>query len=198
MPTKSSDNKLSREEIVASVAELIADNGLETLTMRNIAGHVGCSVGTLPHYFEGKDDIVNATFNWSSDRILSRLGNMPESEIHLENLYPLLSTSMPIDELSDKEWRVRLCLWDYATTNEDMRLTLNSMERTVAELLASLVIHLQELGEIRKELEPNVTALSIYHMCIGAGFNMLHTPIEGRQKQLAPLFNFIDSISTKA
>lgn len=111
---KNADKKLSRDDIIESVAYLIAEQGLETLTMRNIAKHVGCSVGTLPHYFEGKDDIVIAALNWSHERIFKRLDSATQNDQpQLDNLYPLISASMPIDEVSDIEWRVRLCLWDY-------------------------------------------------------------------------------------
>ena len=91
MPQKNTDQKLSRDDIIASVAALIAEEGLDTLTMRNIARHVGCSVGSLPHYFDGKDDIVDAALNWSNERIFSRIGSLPQNEIHVESLYPLLN-----------------------------------------------------------------------------------------------------------
>jgi AcrR family transcriptional regulator len=194
MSTKSSEQKLNRDDIIAAVAHLIADQGLESLTMRNIARHVGCSVGTLPHYFEGKDDIVVAALNWSSERILNRLTSMPAADTRLDNLYPLLSASMPTDEQSDTEWRVRLCLWDYAVTNNEMRSSVNVIASAAIETLTTLVKKLQDNNEINKIYEPKTTALTLYHMCIGSGFNMLHTPMEKRSEQLQSLFSYIDSI----
>lgn len=194
MTTKNTESKLSREDIVSAVAHLIAEQGLENLTMRNIARQVGCSVGTLPHYFAGKEDIVTAALNWSSDRIMSRLTSLPPSEITLDNLFGLLSASMPITELSDTEWRVRMCLWDYATTNDETRESVNAINKAATDMLISLVIYLQGTNEIKKDLVPETTALSIYHMCIGAGFNMLHTPLSMREGQLKPLFHFIENI----
>ena len=194
MAAKSSDHKLSRDDIIAAVAGLIADQGLENLTMRNIARNVGCSVGTLPHYFDGKDDIVIAALNWSNERIFSRLGNMSVDEIHLETLYPLMRTAMPVDGVSDTEWRVRLCLWDYAATNEEMRATVNSINESVTDLLKGLLDHLQDKGEIKADQDKDVAALALLHMCIGGGFNMLHSPLEEREAKLQPLFNYIESI----
>lgn len=194
MSTKAPEQKLNRSDIVAAVAHLIAEQGLESLTMRNIARHIGCSVGTLPHYFEGKDDIVIAALNWSNERILGRLGNLPPSDIHLENLYPLLSAAMPVDEQSDTEWRVRLCLWDYAVTNDDMRQSVNAIEDAAIQTLTSLVEYLQSNGEIRSSADKRNIALAMYHMCIGASFNMLHKPMSERNQQLQPLFSYIESI----
>lgn len=191
---KQTESKLSRDDIVSAVAHLIAKEGLENLTMRHIAKQVGCSVGTLPHYFTGKEDIVIAALNWSSDRIMSRLNAMPPSEIKLANLYNLMSASMPLTELSDVEWRVRMCLWDYAVTNEDTRDTVNAISKVATEILVELITYLQSIGEVRKELNQETMALAIYQMCIGAGFTMLHTPIETREAQLKPLYTFIENI----
>ena len=197
MNTKVPEQKLSRNDIVAAVAHLIADQGLESLTMRNIARHVGCSVGTLPYYFEGKDDIVIAALNWSSERILGRLNNIPPDDIDFEILYPLLTAAMPVNEQSDTEWRVRLCLWDYAVTNEEMRESVNAIEAVAIQTLTRLVKYLQDKGEIRKMPDETSVALAIYQMCIGASFNMLHKPMSERSAQLEPMFNYIESIRDK-
>jgi len=191
---KQTDSRLSRDEIVSAVAHLIANEGLENLTMRHIAKEVGCSVGTLPHYFSGKEDIVIAALNWSSDRIMSRLSAMPPSEIKLENLYGLMSASMPLGELSDIEWRVRMCLWDYAVTNEDTRDIVNAISKVATDILVELLDYLQTIGEVRKDINRETTALAIYQMCIGAGFTMLHTALDTREAQLKPLYNFIETI----
>lgn len=187
-------DKLNRSDIITVVAHLIAEQGLENLTMRNIARHVGCSVGTLPHYFEGKTDIVIAALNWSGERILGRLDNMNPTQIKLENLYPLISASMPLTEQADIEWRVRLCLWDYAVTDPDMKQSVSETTSTAHSMLAGLIIELQEKGEIRKDIDPESGALMLYHLCVGAGFSMLHLPFEQREQQLLPLTNMIDNL----
>lgn len=194
---KQTDNKLNRDDIVSAVAHLIADQGLENLTMRNIARHVGCSVGTLPHYFDGKEDIVEAALNWSSDRIMTRLIDMSPGEIRLENLYQLMSSSMPLDTISDTEWRVRMCLWDYATSNENTRDSVAAISKVATDILIDLIMYLQSIGEVCKNIDAASTALGIYQMCIGAGFTMLHTPLEGREVQLQPLYHFIENIRAK-
>jgi len=194
MSLKASEQKLSRSDIVSAAAHLIAEQGLESLTMRNIAKHVGCSVGTLPHYFDGKDDIVIAALNWSNERIMVPLGNLPSTDVHLDNLYPLLSSAMPINDISDTEWRVRLCLWDYAVTNDEMRETVNAIANSAIQLLEILVDQLQKGGDIKPNYNAKITATTIYHMCIGASFNMLHSPLDERESQLQPLYTYIESI----
>jgi AcrR family transcriptional regulator len=116
---------LSKDDIVAAVADLIVEQGLSALTMRTIAAKLGCSVGTLPHYFKGKDEIVAATLNWSNERIMGRLNAMPPGELSVETLLPVVISSLPLDEQSDREWRIRLCLWDHGLTQPALRQTSN-------------------------------------------------------------------------
>lgn len=186
--------KLNRNEIIERVAQLIAAEGLQRLTMRNIARHIGCSVGTLPHYFEGKNDIVIAALNWSNERIFNRLSELPSHEIQLANLYPLISASMPSDQQADTEWRVRLCLWDYAVTDDEMRLSVRAITQGTAEILQSLLLSLQAKGEIKPDIDAQTCATTLFQLCIGAGFNMLHLEQQHREQQLSPLFNFIEMI----
>lgn len=186
--------KLNRNEIIEQVAQLIAAEGLQKLTMRNIARHIGCSVGTLPHYFEGKTDIVIAALNWSNERIFTRLNQLPNNEIQLSSLYPLISASMPSDQQADTEWRVRLCLWDYAVTDDEMRLSVKAITQGTIDILQSLLLSLQEKGEIKASIDTQTCAITLFQLCIGAGFNMLHLEHRHREQQLTPLFNFIEMI----
>jgi hypothetical protein len=119
---------------------------------------------------------------------------MDDSDIHLANLYPLISASMPNDKQADIEWRVRLCLWDYAVTDDEMKLSVNTAGDYAQELLASLILHLQKQGEIRPDIDAEICAMTFYQMCSGAGFSMLHQDFEQREKHLKPLFSYIESI----
>lgn len=195
MPRKSEiEQKLNRQDIIATVAHLIAQKGLSSLTMRTIANHVGCSVGSLPHYFSGKDEIVTAALNWSNERILNRLNTMPLEEVTVDTLIPIVISSLPLDEQSDIEWRVRLCLWDYATTNEELLEKVEDVRQQTLDVLNRLLGHLQKQGLIVNDLPAREIGISIYHLAIGLGFNLLHHPLTEREKHVLPLISYIDYI----
>lgn len=50
----------SREEILKVSRDLIAENGLETLSIRKIAGKLGISAATIYSYFPSKSDLLSA------------------------------------------------------------------------------------------------------------------------------------------
>lgn len=184
--------RLNRQDIIATVAHLIAQKGLSALTMRTIANHVGCSVGSLPHYFAGKDEIVAEALNWSNERILNRLNTMPLEEVSVDTLIPIVISSLPLDEQSDIEWRVRLCLWEYATTNDELLEKVEDVRQQTLEVLNRLLGHLQKQGLIVDNLPAREIGISIYHLAIGLGFNLLHNPLAEREKHVLPLISYID------
>lgn len=183
-----------KQSMIAKVAVLIAEKGIADLTMRNIANHVGCSVGTLPHYFSGKEDIVTAALNWSNERILSRIDGMPTHEISLDSMVPLVLASFPLDEQSDMEWRVRLAFWDYAATHSELLEALTSVKNEAMAVLGGIIAFLQEKGEIKADRDPEVMGQTIYHLSTGLGFNLLHLPISGREQGLEPMIEYINSL----
>lgn len=59
--SESSADELSDGErrILSAAQALIAEEGLDALSMRAVAGRVGVSATAIYHYFEGKDDLLN-------------------------------------------------------------------------------------------------------------------------------------------
>lgn len=192
--TTTASRTLSRDDIVTAVADLIVEQGLSALTMRTIAAKLGCSVGTLPHYFKGKDEIVAATLNWSNERIMGRLNAMPPGELSVETLLPVVISSLPLDAQSDREWRIRLCLWDHGLTQPALHRTLQEVMAQANEVLERIIGHLQQREMLIGSIDAKTIATTLFHLTIGMSFNMLHQPLEQREVMLQPLAFYIDSL----
>lgn len=54
------DHELRRKEIVESFLYLASIDGLENISLRNIAGHAGISLRQVQYYFENKEDLILA------------------------------------------------------------------------------------------------------------------------------------------
>jgi AcrR family transcriptional regulator len=62
-----------RQEIVGAVCRIIATDGLEGASLREVADEAGLAVGSVRHYFESSDDLLAYSFAAVSDRLLTRL-----------------------------------------------------------------------------------------------------------------------------
>jgi AcrR family transcriptional regulator len=62
-----------RQEIVGAVCRIIATDGLERASLREVAEEAGLAVGSVRHYFDSSDDLLAYSFAAVSDRLLTRL-----------------------------------------------------------------------------------------------------------------------------
>ena len=63
------DHDARRREIIAIARRLIAEGGFRAATMRSLAAEAGYANGALKHYFDSKDQIIEATFDSVLDEL---------------------------------------------------------------------------------------------------------------------------------
>lgn len=62
-PRKDPRARLDREQVAEAALELLDRDGLETLSMRRLADHLGVGTMTLYGYFASKDDLLDAVID---------------------------------------------------------------------------------------------------------------------------------------
>ena len=55
------DHRQSRTEIAYTVWAVIAEDGLDAVSMRRVAAEAGISLGRVQHYFTSKDELLRHT-----------------------------------------------------------------------------------------------------------------------------------------
>jgi AcrR family transcriptional regulator len=109
------DAEARRTEIVEAVFRIIAVDGLERASLREVADEAGLAVGSVRHYFAGSDELLRFSFGAVVDRILARLAGAlpmmlaaePASGARHEAVLTLLGEFLPLDE----ERAVDACVW---------------------------------------------------------------------------------------
>src|SRR5262245_54768418 len=69
---------IRREQIVDAAVAVIAEQGLQNLSLSEIESKVGMSRGQLMYYFKAKEDILLAVFDRLSEMICRRQGGDPK------------------------------------------------------------------------------------------------------------------------
>ncbi|MDQ0673576.1 AcrR family transcriptional regulator [Pseudarthrobacter siccitolerans] len=104
-----------RREVVEAVWRIIAVDGLERASLREVADEAGLAVGSVRHYFAGSDELLTFSFATVIDSIVARL----ESALPGLQGYPagspegrnavltLLGELLPLDE----QRAVEACVW---------------------------------------------------------------------------------------
>ena len=66
------DKQERREQVVEAAFRVIARDGLSGTSMRAVAREAGCTIGLINHWFESRDDLVEATFDRAIEMELER------------------------------------------------------------------------------------------------------------------------------
>ena len=147
MPKKV-DHDERREELVLAAWRVIAAQGIDEVTIRDIARESGYSSGVLAHYFENKDDLLAHALRLSHTRIRKRYDAEREKAEAAEALRAILLDNLPLDEQREMETRIEMSFWARALRNGDLHDIQQGESETLRTLLRELVEQAQEDGKI--------------------------------------------------
>lgn len=146
------DAAVRRQEVVEAVFRIIAADGLERASLREVADEAGLAVGSVRHYFASSDDLLAHSFGTVVDRITGRLDGareylaplVPGTAEHREGVLTLLSQFLPLDE----ERAVDACVWmafkNAARIRPFLAAEADRSHRAVAAVVGWLIMELRE------------------------------------------------------
>lgn len=142
------DRDQRREEVLEATWRVIARNGIDGVSIREVAAEGGYSTGVVAHYFRNKDDVVRSAlfrvWRQESDRIRQRTASLRG----LAALEAIAREVLPLGAQRTLEMAVWMAFWSRAIGDE----TLSSeQQRYYSEWRALLSKHLREAvaaGEI--------------------------------------------------
>ncbi|MEU4171988.1 TetR/AcrR family transcriptional regulator [Streptomyces sp. NPDC026665] len=112
-------NAPPREEVLAAAMEMIAERGLEKLTMAALGREVGMSSGHLLYYFRSKDELLLRTLEWSEGRLGAERGRLLASRgTARERLDAYVDLYVP-DGHRDPHWTLWLEVWNHSQNADD-------------------------------------------------------------------------------
>ena len=142
------DAEARRQEVVHAVFRIIASDGLERASLREVADEAGLAVGSVRHYFSSSDELLVFSFATVIDRITARLeaalaavrdqaAGSPERHAAVLNL---LGQFLPLDE----ESAVDACVWmafrHAARINPVFAEEAERSHRSVAAVVGQLIV----------------------------------------------------------
>ncbi|MCF3137636.1 TetR family transcriptional regulator C-terminal domain-containing protein [Paenarthrobacter sp. AR 02] len=152
------DAEARRQEVVHAVFRIIASDGLERASLREVADEAGLAVGSVRHYFASSDELLAFSFGAVIDRIAGRLeaalgaveAEPPGSQEQHVAVLNLLGQFLPLDE----ELAVDACVWmafrHAARIKPVLAAEAERSHRTVAAVVGRLIMALNP-GESAQE-----------------------------------------------
>jgi AcrR family transcriptional regulator len=141
-----------REDVLATAMEMIAERGLEKLTMAALGREVGMSSGHLLYYFGSKDELLLRTLEWSEGRLGAERGRLlTRATTARERLDAYVDLYVP-DGHRDPHWTLWLEVWNRsqsAAVDADARDRQAAIEGVWHRDLVALLAEGISRGEFR-------------------------------------------------
>ena len=189
MPKKV-DHDERREELVLAAWRVIAANGIDEVTIRDIARESGYSSGVLAHYFKNKDDLLAHALRLSHTRIRKRYDAEVETPVATDALRAILIDNLPIDEQRDLETRIEMSFWARALRNEELHEIQQEESETLRALLRELVEKAQKDKAIAKQHDREEILELLGAMIDGISLHALLYPDRLPPKRQAAVMEF--------
>ncbi|RVU28845.1 TetR family transcriptional regulator [Streptomyces antnestii] len=143
-----------RERILRSAALVMAERGFDAARMRDVARGAGVSIGLLQHYFDTRDLLFRAAFDWSIDDLIARWRKGSSAEPDAWRRFGLL-----VRELADDpDLRRRCATWIEFCASAARRPELRDGVRRAHEDWRELVLGIVESGVAAGTFTPAVPA----------------------------------------
>ncbi|KOV73994.1 transcriptional regulator [Streptomyces sp. NRRL WC-3618] len=108
-----------REDVLAAAMGMVAERGLEKLTMAALGRAVGMSSGHLLYYFHSKDELLLQALEWSEGRLGAERGRLlTRTTSARERLDAYVDLYVP-DGHRDPHWTLWLEVWNRSQNADD-------------------------------------------------------------------------------
>lgn len=97
-----------RDSLTDALLRVVAERGLDAVSVREVAAEAGVAIGTVQYYFPTKDEMLAHAFAEVVRRIRRRLDHVMLGADLRQNLARVLSELLPLDRARTEEARVVL------------------------------------------------------------------------------------------
>jgi len=173
------DHDERRLELVDATWRIIARQGLEGATMREIAMEAGFANGALKPYFPTKDTLLEFAFSHVFNRTNQRITQVTAGKSGLEALRAFCLEVLPLDEERVNEARIVIPFWQRAV-NDPKKAAIH--QQSMDEWLASIRRFLREArgsGDVSAAVDDSALAGLLLNMLLGAQIEAALAP-EGK------------------
>ena len=107
-----------RAELARTAYEMIAERGIDGVSMRALARRVGATTGLVTHHFLDRAELIEAALDHSARVIIDR--TQPAVAAGSDPL-DVLAQILPTDEVTHENWRFALAVRVASLANDDLR-----------------------------------------------------------------------------
>ncbi|MER5182620.1 TetR family transcriptional regulator C-terminal domain-containing protein [Streptomyces sp. NPDC002896] len=167
MPRKV-DHRERRELLADALMRLAATQGLEGVSLRQVAAEAGVSTGMVQHYFRTKDEMMTFALGMVADRIRARSEAATAPATPRELVRGVLLQILPLDDTRRLEGHVGLAFLAYAAVKPAIR---EGLREDAAGMRGFIARQLRAAGA--DGIDPELAAIGLMALVDGLGMQLL-------------------------
>lgn len=170
---RQADHVERRRLFAAAALNVISRDGLEGLTLREVAREAGFTTGALTHYFQSKDELLIAASEYSAELVRVPMDELALGASARESLRQLIYTALPSTTVMKGNWRFWVAFWERGAHSPRVNQVMRDRYHEWTNRVASLVRRAQEQGQARADLDAARFAHELVALVDGIGVQVL-------------------------
>jgi AcrR family transcriptional regulator len=190
------DHEQRRRDILEATWRVIAQQGIEAATIREIAREAGFSNGVLSHYFTNKEDILISAHKLAFQRVYERAALANEGATGIAAVRTALYEALPLDDERRIEAILDVSFWSQALVNDRLNAVRRDSIVAGREWWIGMLQSGRERGEVVSPASNDTLVDEIQALIDGISVEAVMYPddmVPARQRSIADAF--LDRIS---
>ncbi|MFE5757423.1 TetR/AcrR family transcriptional regulator [Streptomyces massasporeus] len=169
---KTVDREEQRRQIGAALLQLVAERGLDEVSVRTVAAATGRSPGAVQKYFRTKDEMLTFAAELAGERVERRMAEVDTALPLRQALRDLILTTLPVDTERHAEATAQLAFAVHAAHHPRLAAIRRQVDQDIRE---ALVTWLESAGH---ETHAAAVADAVIALSDGLALRMLYSPLE--------------------
>jgi AcrR family transcriptional regulator len=187
------DHEERRRELAGAVWRVILRDGVEGVSVREVAAEAGWSTGALRHYFGTKDDLLASAARLLEERVIRRLQERPGGPTLREAVRAALCEVLPLDEDRRMEGKVWFAYMSRGLVDKKIAEEHEIVFDGARELCVRITREMARVGQLAPGLDPDGEAARLHALVDGLAVHGLLGRLD-EAEMLAALDAHLDGI----
>ena len=164
------DHNERRLEIVEAVYRVIERDGMEAVSLRDVAKEASVSMGTVQHYFRTKNEMLLFALGNMRERVLARLTARLlklKDPTRRQYMREVAKVMLPIDQASRQEAAVNIAFFATALADEHLQSLLREGYDRLLQASTQILRDAQGADELEPGVDPDVAAATLFFVIQG-------------------------------
>jgi AcrR family transcriptional regulator len=170
------DHDQRRADIAAAARRVLRRDGIDHLTVRNVAGEAGLSPGALRHYFPRQDDLVCFALEQFVADMRDRIATVDFPTDPFEAAVLLVEQVLPLDDERRADMEVWFGYTERARFHPMLREVSLASQDALVTLALSALRHLEAAGRLTDGLDLDLEADRLHALIDGLALHSYMHP----------------------